>query len=153
MISKKFRKANLILSIILIVFFIQDTFYDIVIESEYNIHSYMEVVLVVVMSILFIYQVKEFKSLSSKLGLAEETVSKFKKELSSVINDQFSFWGFTPAESEVGWLILKGFSYPDIANLREVSEKTINQQVGVIFKKSHVKNRHEFVSSFIEDLL
>ncbi|MEK9887581.1 MAG: hypothetical protein VW735_02405, partial [Gammaproteobacteria bacterium] len=112
MISRKFRKVNLILSIVLILFFIQDTFYDIVIESEYNIHSYMEVILVIVMSILFVYQVREFKSLSSKLGLAEETVSKFKKELSSVINDQFSFWGFTPAESEVGWLILKGFSYP-----------------------------------------
>ena len=56
MISRKFRKVNLILSIILILFFIQDTFYDIVIESEYNIHSYMEVILVIVMSILFVYQ-------------------------------------------------------------------------------------------------
>jgi len=70
-----------------------------------------------------------------------------------VINDQFKFWNFTKAETEIAWLILKGFSYPDIANLRSVSEKTINQQAGSIFRKSNVKNRHELVSSFIEDLL
>jgi len=153
MISRNFRKLNLVASIALILFFIQDIFYDFIIEDELNSHSYQELLIVVLLSILFIYQVKEFKSLSSKLGVAEQTIDKFKSELHIVINDQFKFWNFTKAETEIAWLILKGFSYPDIANLRSVSEKTINQQAGSIFRKSNVKNRHELVSSFIEDLL
>lgn len=153
MVSTHFSKINLVSSLLLIVFFIQDIAHDLLIEKELNIHSYVETVIVILLTVLFVYQIKEFKSLSYKLELSEKNVEKLKQELSVVIKEQFQSWGFTNAEKEVAWLILKGFSYNDISIIRKVSEKTINQQAGNIFKKSSAKNRHEFISGFIEDLL
>ena len=91
-------------------------------------------------------EVKEVKEVNSKL-LAVQT------ELANIIEAQFKDWRLSPAEREITWLMIKGFSFLEISDIRTVSEKTIHQQSASIYKKANVHNRHELISGFIEDFI
>jgi DNA-binding CsgD family transcriptional regulator/uncharacterized membrane protein len=69
------------------------------------------------------------------------------------IQKQFGAWQLTPAEAEVGLLMLKGFSHVEIAQLRKSSERTIRDQARAVYRKSGVAGRAELTAFFLEDLL
>lgn len=76
-----------------------------------------------------------------------------KRRLSEVISQQFDLWKLTRSEREIGMLLLKGFSFKEIAALRERTEKTIRQQASAIYQKSGLPGRHALSAWFIEDIL
>ncbi len=78
---------------------------------------------------------------------------KYLKGLGEAIDNQMFYWGFTPAEKEIGLLLLKGFSFKEIAGFRNGSERTARQQSLEIYKKSGMAGRAEFSAFFLEDLL
>lgn len=87
---------------------------------------------------------------------AEKLRQKLKENvmgLSQTIASQFETWGFTEAEKEVSFLLLKGLSLKEIAGLRETSEKTVQAQIQAIYGKSQIHSRSEFAAYFLEDLL
>ena len=49
--------------------------------------------------------------------------------------------------------MIKGLSFQEIADIRDVSVRTIHQQSRSIYQKSSVHDRSEFVSGFLEDLI
>lgn len=69
------------------------------------------------------------------------------------IDQQFKYWGLTPTETTVGFLLLKGFSLKEIAKLRSTSESTVREQAGNIYHKSNLSGRAELTAFFLEDLL
>jgi DNA-binding CsgD family transcriptional regulator len=73
--------------------------------------------------------------------------------LRGVIDVQFKRWGLTSAQCEVALLVLKGFSYKEIADVRETTERTVRNQALAIYRKAGVANRAEMAAFFIEDLL
>jgi len=73
--------------------------------------------------------------------------------LAAQIQKQFDSWQLTPAEAEVGMLMLKGLSHVDIAQLRNASERTIRDQARAIYRKAGVAGRTELSAFFLEDLL
>ena len=73
--------------------------------------------------------------------------------LGEAIDSQFARWGLTPAEREVGLLLLKGLSHKEAAATRATSETTIRQQALAIYRKSGLRNRSELSAFFLEDLL
>lgn len=73
--------------------------------------------------------------------------------LGAAIEQQFRRWSLTPAESEVGMLLLKGLSQKEIASVRAVSERTIREQCTSIYAKASVDGRSQFAAFFLEDLL
>lgn len=75
------------------------------------------------------------------------------RELGAAIQAQFQTWGLTPAEQDVGLLMLKGFSHKEIARLRTTSEATIRQQAASIYEKSNLSGRAALSAFFLEDLL
>jgi len=78
---------------------------------------------------------------------------KYLQGLGEAIDRQMTRWTFTPAEKEVGLLLLKGLSFKEIASVRNTSERTARQQSLVIYKKSGMAGRAEFSAFFLEDLL
>lgn len=74
-------------------------------------------------------------------------------ELGAAIQRQFADWRLTPAEQEVGFLLLKGFSHKEIARLRKASEATVRQQAASIYDKSGLSGRAALSAFFLEDLL
>ncbi len=68
------------------------------------------------------------------------------------MDTQFQDWGMTPAERDVGLLILKGLSHKEIASLRATTEATVRQQAQAIYRKANLPGKTAFSAFFLEDL-
>ncbi|MGV7221273.1 MAG: helix-turn-helix transcriptional regulator [Nitrospinales bacterium] len=73
--------------------------------------------------------------------------------LSIKIEKQFTHWKLSPAEMDVGFLLLKGFSLKEISDLRNTKVKTVQQQSQAIYYKTGLASRSELSAFFLEDLL
>jgi DNA-binding CsgD family transcriptional regulator len=73
--------------------------------------------------------------------------------LSAEIERQLEQWGLTAAEKDVAFLLLKGLSDKEIADLRNTSARTVRTQTGLIYAKSGVPGRSAFLAFFLEDLI
>jgi DNA-binding NarL/FixJ family response regulator len=73
--------------------------------------------------------------------------------LGAAIDSEFERWGLTPAEREVGLLLLKGLSHKEAAELRGVSERTVREQARALYKKAGLSGRADLSAYFLEDLL
>ena len=73
-------------------------------------------------------------------------------DVTAHVEAEFKRWRLSEAERDIGWLILKGFSFKEIGALRNRSERTIRQQAGAIYGKSGLTSRSELSAYFLEDL-
>ena len=73
--------------------------------------------------------------------------------LGVAIDGQFDRWGLSPAEREVGILLLKGLSLKEVAETRRTSERTVRQQALAVYRKAGLAGRAELAAFFLEDLL
>jgi DNA-binding CsgD family transcriptional regulator len=103
---------------------------------------------------------QEAQRLSVDLVAARQEAERFRREahdalrgLGEAIDRQFSRWQLSPAEREVGLLLLKGLSHREVAAARSTGETTIRQQALAIYRKSGLRNRSELSAFFLEDLL
>ena len=78
---------------------------------------------------------------------------EYVKGLGRAIDQQFAAWGLTPAEREVGLLLLKGLTHREIAHVRSTSERTVRQQSQAIYQKAGLSGRTALSAYFLEDLL
>jgi DNA-binding CsgD family transcriptional regulator len=69
------------------------------------------------------------------------------------IDRQFQRWKLTPAEAEVGMLLLKGLSHKEAAKVRSTAERTVRQQARSLYRKAGLTGRSELAAFFLEDLL
>ena len=96
---------------------------------------------------------RELEEAHNTMATPDEYVVEARRKLGRVVSQQFSEWGLTDSEKEVGWLLLKGLSLKEIALVRQTQEKTVRQQASAIYRKSGVSGRHAFSAWFIEDIL
>ena len=114
--------------------------------------------------LLFLW--RQFRSLQHRaerlrvdLAAARREAKRFRDEahealrgLSEAIDRQFTRWNLSPAEREIGLLLLKGLSHKEIGELRSTTETTIRQQALAVYRKSGLRNRAELSAFFLEDL-
>lgn len=98
--------------------------------------------------------------LTQDLALANQQAQQWREAnreliagLAVQIQKQFDSWQLTPAEAEVGMLMLKGLSHSEIAHMRNASERTVRDQARAVYRKSGVTGRTELSAFFLEDLL
>jgi len=103
---------------------------------------------------------EEVAVLKSDLDRVHHEKEQWKREtnqllagLSQKIENQFSQWHLTPAEKEVGFLLLKGISLKEIADIRKTRLKTVQQQSQSIYQRTGLASRSELAAFFLEDLL
>jgi putative tricarboxylic transport membrane protein len=104
--------------------------------------------------------VHERDILSHDLESAREDAKRLSEEsrllldgLGKEIDRQFDAWGLTPAEREVGLLLLKGLRHKEIAQIRNTSERTVRQQALSIYRRAGLEGRTDLAAYFLEDLL
>jgi putative tricarboxylic transport membrane protein len=73
--------------------------------------------------------------------------------LSGEIDRQFTSWGLTAAEREIGILMLKGLRHKEIALARNTTERTVRQQALAVYKKAGLDGRSDLAAYFLEDFL
>lgn len=97
----------------------------------------------------FISTLREAEMESDELNLK---LRKAAAESANYIDAQFDSWGLSSAEKEIGWLLLKGLSFKEIAKLRGTNQRTVRQQAGSIYSKSNLGNRSNLAAFFLEDI-
>jgi DNA-binding CsgD family transcriptional regulator len=102
----------------------------------------------------------EAAALARQLEATEQEACHWKSEaggllagLGGAIDAQFDRWALTPAEREVGLLLLKGLSHKEIAAVRRVGEATVRQQAQGMYRKAGLSSRNDLAAFFLEDLL
>lgn len=78
---------------------------------------------------------------------------KYIDGLSLALDEQLTRWNLTASEKEVTFLLLKGLSLKEIAEIRQTTEKTARVQSTAIYAKSGLSGRSELAAFFLEDLL
>ncbi len=102
----------------------------------------------------------EARSLASELARTAAEADRWRGEardlmrgLGQAIDQQFERWQLSPAEKEVGLLLLKGLSHREIAETRSVTEATARQQAHAVYRKAGLTGRHDLAAFFLEDLM
>lgn len=96
---------------------------------------------------------KDRRALEKELEGFRQSIAPYAANIRQEVERQFSVWNLTAAEKETAYLLLKGLSLKDIAEVRGVSEKTVKQHNLTIYQKSGLAGRAELSAFFLEDLL
>jgi DNA-binding CsgD family transcriptional regulator len=73
--------------------------------------------------------------------------------LAAAIDQQLQAWQLTPAERDVAFGLLRGFSHKRIAALSNRSERTVRQHAIAVYQKAGLRGRAELAAYFLDDLL
>lgn len=98
-------------------------------------------------------EMTDFTHFKKEAELWKTESRKYLDGLSKAIDQQLSKWKLTAAEKEVAFLLLKGMSLKEIADIRNTAEKTARVQSMAIYSKSGLAGRSELSAFFLEDLL
>lgn len=135
------------------IFFIYDIISDIRDASDNYLHLITEGGVFIAITIILFLELKRVYHLKLEVQLEKEKVGALSGELYKIILNKLEEWDLSESEKQVAIFIIKGYSMREIAELRNVKEKTIRQQATSIYSKTGVTGRYELASYFIEDLL
>jgi DNA-binding CsgD family transcriptional regulator len=152
-IISNFDMFHIFTLLAVILFFLIDVINDFISSYHNSIHFYFELFFVITLMYLLTTQFRKIYLTKNELNSASDKLTTIEEGLHEIIDNQFSVWKLTKAETDIAWFVIKGISFPKIAELSNVSEKTIHQQMSSVYKKSDSKNRHEFMSGFLEDFI
>jgi DNA-binding CsgD family transcriptional regulator len=132
-------------------------FWHVLVEGAIALVALFGVFYVLRDSIRLKYQLKqnatEFGEYKKEAELWKQESRKYLDGLSNAIDQQLSKWNLSAAEKEVAFLLLKGMSLKEIADIRKTAEKTARVQSMAIYSKSGLSGRSELSAFFLEDLL
>lgn len=115
-------------------------------------HIMVELLVFVAITAVLATEVNRVRRLRNTVDQERQRSARLAGELLSVMRAQFDAWGLSRSEAEVALLLIKGLSMKEIADAREVKEKTVRSQAATIYAKSGRSGRHELAAYFIEDL-
>lgn len=98
-------------------------------------------------------EITNFADFKKEAELWKNESKKYLDGLLLAIDQQLSKWKLSAAEKEVAFLLLKGMSLKEIADIRSTAEKTVRVQAMAIYSKAGLSGRSELSAFFLEDLL
>lgn len=103
---------------------------------------------------------RQLRETRRRLTAARQEARQWREEnrelmegLGAAIARQFERWELSAAEKEIGFLLLKGLSHKEIANLRQTSERTVREQGRAVYRKSGLQGRAAFSAFFLENVM
>ena len=110
-----------------IIYFIYDIVYDLLYEDPIGtLHFTLEVFAFIGVSMALIAGVRYLVKVRVRLYGEEQRNYLLAQDLVEILNLQMSEWEMTPSEKEIAWLIIKGYRFSEIAELRGVKESTLS---------------------------
>ncbi len=143
----------ILILIVAALFFMQDLYVDLLVEGKGVSHVLLEGSIFLAVLLALGIEVKRVVNLSTTVSINQEEMVRLKRHLQDAITEEFNKWELTATEKEIALLLIKGLSMQEIAEIRNVKEKSVRQQATGIYSKANVSNRYELTSYFIEDLL
>ncbi len=135
------------------IFFVFDIVSDMLSNDDGFFHIALELVVFMAISFVLFRELQHVKSLNKAITIEKSKTARLAGELLQVMKAQFFKWRLTMSECEVALLLIKGLSMKEIAEARQVKEKTVRSQATAIYAKANCAGRHELAAFFIEDLM
>lgn len=137
-----------------IVYFVYDIVYDLLYEDALgSLHFTLEVFAFVAVSMALVAGVRYLVKVRVRLYGEEQRNYLLAQNLVEILDLQMSEWKMTPSEKDIAWLIIKGYRFSEIAELRGVKESTTRLQATSLYAKADVKSRSEFVAEIFQTVL
>ncbi|MEC3861122.1 LuxR C-terminal-related transcriptional regulator [Mesobacterium sp. TK19101] len=118
-----------------------------------SIHFHFELVATLSLILAIVIEGRLLMALLRRKAHLERQVSLAAGAFQDIIEDHFQRWGLTPSEQDVANFTIKGFSIPEIAELRGSAEGTVKSHLNGIYRKAGVSGRGALLSLLIEDLI
>jgi DNA-binding NarL/FixJ family response regulator len=134
-------------------FFAYDILVDLMTGLDGITHVAVEFAVFVAILAVLARELLRVSQLSRDIVAEKSKTARLAGEMLSVISEQFQSWGLSDSEVDVALLLIKGLSMKEIAEVREVKDKTVRAQAASIYAKSGHAGRHELAAYFIEDLM
>ena len=134
-------------------FFAYDIFADFMAKDEALFHIIIELFVFLAITVVLFGEIRRLKQVKVELSEEKSRTARLSGALLAVMRNQFDQWGLSRSESEIALLLIKGLSMQEIADARQVKEKTVRQQATSVYAKSGYAGRHELAAHFIEDLM
>lgn len=84
----------------------------------------------------------------------EKKIKDLKQDYKTQINQYLQErWELSKSEIKVTHMILKGYTYKEIAKSRNVSERTVRNQAQSIYEKSNLQGRKELSAFFLNNMI
>ncbi len=137
-----------------IVFFIYDLVVDVILEGEFGTtHFFIEFVVFVGVSVALVFGARDLRRVRRRLEAEKKITKFFSQQLAESIEEQMDEWLMTRSEKDTAWLIIKGYRFSEIAEIRNVKESTARLQATSLYAKAGVSGRAEFVAEMFLPLL
>ncbi len=148
------RLFRLIVLLPIVLFLIYDLAVDAFILHQFaSAHFAIEAVAFLFVLIIFVIDLRELRDLRSRLDREQIRNKVLAGEIAEGIDAQMDGWKLTRTEREVAWMIIKGYRFSEIADLRHVKESTTRLQASTVYSKAGVRGRAEFVAEIVQQLL
>jgi DNA-binding CsgD family transcriptional regulator len=98
-------------------------------------------------------EMRDFSEFKKEAEAWRADSKKYIEGLAQAIDSQLRKWKLSVAEKEVAFLLLKGLSLKEVAEVRKTTEKTARVQSMAIYSKAGLSGRSELSAFFLEDLL
>lgn len=134
------------------VFFLGDAAAD-YLNGQADLHLYFESLVALALVLGMVFGAITLRRTLEEMRAQEVALDSARGALAEVISAQFTAWGLTPAERDIGFLALKGLDVAEIAALRDRAHGTVRAQLTRIYAKAGVSGRAQFAAFFVEDLL
>ena len=135
-------------------FLIYDLVVDAFVKEEVaSTHFVVEAVVFVAVLAILATGLKDLADLRARLQREKSRNRALAGEIAAGIEAQMQEWNFTPSEMEVAWMIVKGYRFAEIAEMRGVKEGTARLQATSVYGKAGVHGRAEFVAEIVQELL
>ncbi len=134
------------------VFFVGDATSDLMADAP-GPHSGFELLVAVALMLGVVFGAYALRQTLLRMRVQDTALAAASGALAEVIGAQFTQWGLTPAERDVGLFALKGLDVAEIAELRGAAQGTVRAQLTHIYAKAGVSGRAQFAAVFVEDLL
>ncbi len=137
-----------------IFFFVYDLTVDAFFEGEFGSpHFIIESLIFIGVSWALLTGWRDLIRVIERLEREQERNKALSGALAEGISSQMDEWGMTRSEKDIGWLLIKGFSFAEISRLRKVKEHTTRLQASSLYAKSGVSGRAEFCAEIIQAFL
>lgn len=102
---------------------------------------------------------RRLQKTQSRLSSVQKEANRWRTENEELVKGfgaavaaQFDRWGLSPAEADIGFLLLKGLSHKEIAYYRSTSERTVREQSRSLYRKSNISGRAALSAFFLANI-
>ncbi|WP_299624730.1 helix-turn-helix transcriptional regulator [uncultured Tateyamaria sp.] len=138
------------------VYFLSDTFFDLVMPTYQNALAESDIVEGVVTIALFFGLAFTWSELRAMMRREDRITDQLKVAsgaFAELLELRFDEWALTEAERSVAVMALKGYSVAEMAALRDTAQGTVKAQCAALYRKADVSGRLQLLSLFLDDLM